>query len=337
MSDDLMPLSPEEGIERFLRHREPSIRESTMQNAMTRLKYFNKWCDERGIENLNELNGRELADFVSWRRGQIAPITLQKQLSTIREALRYWSDIEGVHDGLAEKVHAPELPDGAESRTVHLSADRAEAILDYLRQHHYASRQHVVFMILWKTAMRRSALRALDVDDLRPDDHALVLKHRLDEGTALKNGEKGERWVYVGPRCFNTIADYVDNPDRHEKTDDYGRRPLITTTQGRATGDSIYIWVNQLTQPCLIAECPHDVEEDECEAKGKRNYASRCPSARSPHGIRRGSITHHLKKDVTPETVSERCDVSLEVLYKHYDVRTNREKMSVRKRHLGDL
>jgi integrase len=31
--------------------------------------------------------------------------------------------------------------------------------------------------ILWFTAMRRSALRSLDVDDLRPDDHALVLEN----------------------------------------------------------------------------------------------------------------------------------------------------------------
>ncbi|AUG48526.1 integrase [Haloarcula taiwanensis] len=337
MSEDLMDLSPEEGIERFLRHREPSVRESTMRNAKTRLRFFNEWCEERDIENLNNLTGRDLADFVAWRRGDIAALTLQKQLSTIREALRYWADIEGVDDGLAEKVHAPELPDGAESREVHLSADRAHRILDYLHEYRYASRDHVVFLILWKTAMRRSALRSLDVDDLRPDDYALVLEHRIDEGTKLKNGEDGERWVYLGPSDYQVVDDYLDNPDRYERTDDYGRKPLITSQHGRPAGDTIYKWVNKLTQPCVLGGCPHDADPSDpstCEALGSRAAHSKCPSSRSPHGLRRGSITYHLNSDVSPEIVSERCDVSLEVLYEHYDVRTNQEKMAVRKKQL---
>jgi hypothetical protein len=64
---------------------------------------------------------------------------------------------------------------------------------------------------------------------------------------------------------------------------------------------------------------------------------SQCPSARSPHAIRRGSITYHLNQNLSPEVVSEWCDVSLEVLYEHYDVRTEQEKMTVRKQQVQDL
>ena len=339
VSDDLEPLSPEEGIERFLRHREPSVRESTMRNARTRLRFFREWCEEREIENLNTLTGRDLADFVAWRRGDVAAVTLQKQLSTIREALRFWADIEGAHDGLAEKVHSIELPDGAASRTVHLDAERAHDILDYLGEHHYASRDHVVMVILWRTAMRRSALRAIDVDDLQPEDHAIELKNRPDTGTKLKNGDNGERWVYLGPTWFNPIEDYLDNPDRYDVTDEHGREPLITTPNGRPTGDSIYTWVNWLTHPCKIGGCPHDRDPSDtstCDALGTYGSPSKCPSAVGPHAVRRGSITYHLNRNVTPELVSERCDVSLDVLYEHYDVRTNREKMEVRKDRLED-
>nr|WP_274325153.1 hypothetical protein [Halosimplex aquaticum] len=169
---------------------------------------------------------------------------------------------------------------------------------------------------------------------------SLVLEHRPDTGTKLKNGEDGERWVYMGPRWYQVIDDYLDNPDRYKRTDDHGRQPLITTQYGRPTGDTIYKWVNRLTHPCRIGGCPHDADPlnpATCDALGRDGNASMCPSARSPHAIRRGSITYHLNQDVSPEVVSERCDLSLEVLYEHYDVRTDQEKMTVRKRQLENL
>ena len=333
--DDVQPLAPEEGVERFLRHREPSVRKSTLQNARTRLNYFQEWCDEQEIENLNDLTGRDLADFVAWRRGDIAALTLQKQLTTIRQALRYWADIEGVRDGLAEKVHSPELPDGAESRDVHLDADRAEGILAYLERYEYASRRHVVMALLWRTGMRRSALRSLDVDDLRPDDNALVVEHRPETGTKLKNGEDGERWVYLGPEWFQIVDEYVQE-HRHDVTDDYGREPLVTTARGRPAKTTIYKWVNKATHPCEYGGCPHERDPDECPARQPDKSVAQCPSARSPHAIRRGSITEFLNDDTPPEAVSERMDVSLEVLYEHYDARTPREKMEVRRQYFEE-
>jgi len=331
VSNDLQPLDPEEGVDRFIQYREPSVRPSTLNNTKTRLNFFLKWCGEREIENLNELTGRDLADFVAWRRGDIAPITLQKQLTSIRAALRWWADIDAVREGLHEKLHAPDLPDGAESRDDHLSADRAEVILESLNRYHYASPRHVMMLLLWTTGMRRSALRSLDVDDLRSDDNAVVLEHRPETGTKLKNGEGGDRWVYLGPRVFQVVEDSVDHPDRYDVTDDYGRKPLLTTRYGRPTGDTIYQWVNKATQPCEYGGCPHDRDPESCEARGGDGYPSRCPSSCGPHAIRRGSITHFLNTGTTPEIVSERMDVTLDILYQHYDVRTEQEKMNVRR------
>lgn len=120
-------------------------------------------------------------------------------------------------------------------------------------------------------------------------------------------------------------------------TDDHGRRPLITTRNGRPTGDTIYSWINRLTHPCKFRECPHDREPESCEALGSDGYPSKCPSARSHHAIRRGSITYHLNRSTSPEVVSEWCDVSLDVLYEHYDVRTEQEKMTVRKQQIEEI
>jgi site-specific recombinase XerD len=306
---DLEPLSPEEGVKRFLDWRESSLRDSSLYNARTRLTKFLEWCTENDVENLNDLTGRQLAAFVSWRRKDISAITLQKQLSTIRQALRYWADIEAVENGLAEKVHAPELPDGAESRDVHIEPDRAKFILEELDRRHYSSRDHVLFSLLWRTGMRRSAVRSIDVDDLRPDEHAVVLRHRPEQGTQLKNGEAGERWLYLGPRWFQILDDHLDHGDRYDVTDDYGRRPLLTTRYGRPAGNTIYEWVIKLTHPCRFGSCPHNREPEDCEALGTDARPARCPSARSPHAIRRGAITHYLNEDTSPEIVSERMDV----------------------------
>ena len=330
---DLQPLTPEAGVERFLRDYQTGVRDSTFRKAKSRLSFFLEWCDEVAeITDLNDLDGRILSDFVAWRREQIAAITLQKNLSTVRSALRFWSDIEAVTEGLAEKLHSPTLPDGAESRDEHLDAERAEAILDHLDRYEHASRRHAMLALFWRTGMRRSALRSLDLGDLRPDDHALVLKHRPDEDTKLKNGEHGERWVYLGPIWYQVVDEYAA-ANRIDRTDEFGREPLFTTEKGRASGTSLYDWSNRVTHPCEIGECPHDRDPADCEAR-ESDGASKCPSARSPHDIRRGAITHHLNEGVSPDTVSERMDVSLDVLYQHYDARTPREKMTVRK---GDL
>lgn len=329
-------MTPEEGVKRYLAHRKPGLRKSSMENAITRLNHFLDWCAEEDIDNLNELTGRKMALFVSWRRPQVKAITLQKQLSSVRMALRYWADIEAVEPGLAEKVHAPELPDGAEARQIQLPASRAIPIIEYLDRYAYASRKHVVMGLLWRTGMRTGTLRSIDLQDLEEEDCAIHVKHRPETDTPLKNGDDAERWIYLGPVWFEVIQEYIE-VNRHDKVDDYGRNPLITTTHGRPHTGTIAQVAYRATQPCRYGECPHDRDPEECEAISKKNYNSKCPSSVGPHAVRRGSITWHLNNQVSPEVVSERANVSLDTMYKHYDARSPREKMAVRQRQLEGL
>ena len=60
------------------------------------------------------------------------------------------------------------------------------------------------------------------------------------------------------------------------------------------------------------------------------------PSSRSPHGVRRGSITKHLRDKTPTDIVTERVNVSKDVLAKHYDQRTEREKMQIRREFIED-
>lgn len=81
LRDPLVPMTPEEGIERFLEYREPNVAKPTFQNNQTTLEQFLAWCHDEEIDNLNDLSGRDLADFVRFRRQQVKPISLQKELS----------------------------------------------------------------------------------------------------------------------------------------------------------------------------------------------------------------------------------------------------------------
>lgn len=95
--------------------------------------------------------------------------------------------------------------------------------------------------------------------------------------------------------------------------------PLISTSHGRVNETTIRSHVYKVTRPCHYTnQCPHDRAQSECEAVDSRK-ASRCPSSVSPHAIRKGSITYHRNKGWPVEAVSDRADVSQEVLDKHYD------------------
>jgi transposase len=51
-----------------------------------------------------------------------------------------------------------------------------------------------------------------------------------------------------------------------------------------------------------------------------------CPYSYYPHAIRRGAIVHHLSSGLRPDLASERFNVSIQTIKKHYDPRTKRKR-----------
>ncbi len=189
---------------------------------------------------------------------------------------------------------------------------------------------------MWYTMMRLGAVHALDCSDYNRTDQSINLVHRPETDTPLKNADKGERFVALSGDVCDVLDAWLEQR-RSAVTDEYGREPLITTPQGRAAKTTLRRDCYRYTRSCVVTgECPHGREIEECDAMQNR-VPWECPSSVSPHALRRGGITAALSEDWPVQAVGDRANVSREILQKHYDNRTEKEKMEQRRQYLDTL
>lgn len=333
---DLESIEPETALEMYLREREEEIRESTLRAHRKRLRKFIEWCDENEISDLNDLSGRDLYEYRLWRKdvGDINRVTLKTNLTTLRVFVKFLERIDAVQDDLHRRIALPDMGTDEAVSNETLSEEEAEKLLEHLDKFQYASKRHVMVAILWNTSMRISSLHSLDTEDVLEEAKALRLEHRPETGTTLKNGESANRLVAVPDSLIEIIQDYIDT-NRPDVEDEHGRTPLIASRQGRMLKNNIRRTVYYLTRPCFYTdECPHGRSIDNCDATNW-STAQECPSSTHPHAIRRGSITAHLLNDTPKPIISDRADVGVSTLDKHYNEMTDEEKMNQRREVLG--
>lgn len=336
MPDKLDPIAPTRAVEMYLTSRENELSKNSLQNYKYDLAAFTDWCQQEGIDNMNDIAGRTVMDFRMDRAEEVKQVTLRGNLWNLKKFLRFCEKIDAVQAGLNEKVAVPEVSTADEVNETFLTADEADAILEYLKKYEYASFRHAVFYTLWHTGMRSGSLRSLDLGDFDPEGNSLKLRHRPEKGTPLKNKTNGERDVYIKDDLCDVLSDFVDM-HRPDCLDDCGREPLFSTGSGRPAKTTLQRNIYTVTRPCHFgAQCPHDRSPDTCEA-GDYNTASKCPSSVSPHALRKGAITHMLNLGKPKDVASERMNVSREVLDAHYDRRNKAEQMDTRRRYLEDL
>lgn len=332
----LEPITPDDALNLYLKDREGELSKQTHRTHNSRLSFFLEWCDEDGLDDLNNLSGRDVRRYRIWRGDSITQVTLKSYMDTLRVFLRWCETINAVPEGLADKVQSPRLGKGENEKTTHIDTETAERIINHLRKYEYGTLPHVIWELLWHTGMRRGAARGLDVDDYHSDESYAEVRHRPDSDTPLKNGNEGERPVALSEGVCTVLDDWIAD-QRPDVVDDHGREPLLATQHGRIHGQTLQKWIYRWSRPCAIGdECPHDRDPDECDAAGW-NGAHSCPDSIAPHDLRRSSITHALRGEVPKEAVSGRCDVSGDVLDAHYDQMTKQEKMEQRRGFLDNL
>lgn len=340
MGPSLEPMSPREAVDKYFDNRsfEPATR-NTIKSSLC--NFFLPWCEDiAGIENMNDLTGNDLADYRVWRRekaskrvDKLKPKSEETQQKIIRKFIEYCETWEVVRPNLHEYVIVPTVSKDDEVRDEVLDSDTAKYVLEWLRKYEYGDIEHVVWLLLSSCGARTGGIHSLDRTDYISNDDGAYLKfrHRPETGTALKNGEEGERNVDIPGSVSEVLDDYIED-NRISNTDEYGREPLLTTNHGRLSKSTIRNYVYAWTRPCAIGqECPYGRDPDDCDAARRNNWAFECPDSLSCHPVRKGYITAELKAGVPKEIISERCDVSESIMDKHYDHRSEEEKMEARR------
>jgi len=318
-TDRVRDLEPREAAERFLAHREGQNAESTIRNYRNRLETFLEWAESHDeIGQMRDLDGYLLDEYAFFLEGnENAPTTKKGKLTVLVQLLKYCARLEVVEPYLPHLVELPQLDDSEETSDTKLASEDARALLDFFRNsvRDRGTSHHVILELAWHVGGRVSCFRALDLDDWHPDDRVLTFRNR--EGTLLKRREAHERNVVVSEPVADAIEFWVAR-ERPRKRDDRGRKPLLTTTHGRASTGTMQKWCYLATQPCLHQACPHNRERHSCEFVD-RSYASGCPSSRSPHQIRTGSITWQLNNGLDYHEVAARVAAKPSTIRRYYD------------------
>lgn len=323
----LQPITPQEGIEWYLESRENELADSTLQSHEYRLSPFITYCQNEGIDNLNDITARDISKYKTWRKndGNLNSVSVKTQMDTIRVFMKYLESINGVKEDIHDKIISPTVGK-KNQRDVMIESDRAKEILDYLSRYEYASLNHVLFSLLWSTGARLGTVRSFDIGDYDRDNQWLEAHHMPESDTPLKNKAEGERLISIKASMVQILDDYIEDI-RYDVEDDFGRKPLLTTQHGRISRNFIRTTIYRLT-------CPEYVENGvSCNPSDPH----KCDDCVSPHAIRRSSITYYLSNDAPIEIISDRCDVSRDVLSKHYDARSETVKVEQRRKYLANI
>jgi len=329
-------MSPQEAVNRYIRRRSTDAADSTLRSYENRLQTWVDWCDEQGIDTLADLTPLDVDDYqIDLQQYGDAPATVRGRLSTLQVHLKYLARINVIDDAVVEAVDVPTLTTDEAVDDTRLAPEDATALLQQYRDSRARQGRptHVTLEILWHVGCRMGALRALDLGDVDLDDGTLQFRDRRQTGTPLKPAHNPERMVGLPDAAVQALRTYVAR-ERPDVRDEHGRAPLVATRQGRASSTSIRGWCYQATQPCLHTDCPHGRSRGTCEWT-ERNAASKCPSSRSPHPIRSGSIQWQLHRGVTLEDVALRVNSSPSTIRRHYDLPGDEEAFRERREHVA--
>jgi site-specific recombinase XerC len=282
-------MNPEEAVESYIDAKKNNVSDATVQNYSYRLERLVEYLERNDIDDVSEVTPETVERFKEKRlsHAEVGEYTVRQQIRTVRDFLRWLEHKEILEQTVSNSVAIPDS-DTEESATEPIDPEKAEAVVEYLYKFEYASMDHIIFHTIWETGVRLGTLLAFDVSDWDSYGRVLKARHRPNTETPLKNGRAGERNITVtDDRLAEALDDWIE-VSRPNVTDDYGRKPLVATSHGRASKTTVRRSVGKVVQPCRWDnDCPHGEEIQTCEYR--EGNLSDCPSSESPRTVRKGS------------------------------------------------
>jgi len=258
--------------------------------------------------------------------------TILTYTKNVRAWLRWLNKREYCSEAVYRILDKDELGLTPTVRDEALPQARARPLLERLRQRRRGSLMHALLELLWNAGPRIGGVHSLDRRDFDPESNELRFRHRPETETRLKNGNDedardgdGERNVVVNDAVVRALSLYVRS-ERPDVTDESGREPLFATQYGRASRSTLRRAVYRATSCRWLSSASAGPSCDgSCDPD-----AAVCSASYYPHSIRRGAIVAHLSGGLRPHMASERFDVCVETIRKHYDPRTKRQRKNDR-------
>ncbi|GAA1302639.1 tyrosine-type recombinase/integrase [Streptomyces sanglieri] len=331
-NESLSPPTLENLYERYLSRRENRSPATRAQYKRT-IPEFIAFSESQGITIPSGLSTELVERYVDEVKQKYeADATQLTYTKNVRSWLRWLSKRQYCDEAAYRVLDKDELGLDPAARDEAIPKPVARHIIDRLAEQRYGTNLHVLLEFDYNGGLRLGDLYSLDVEDFKSEDDTILIRHRPDTGTRLKNGEEtdstpgdGERDVIIKNRVTDAIQWYIDN-ERPDVTDEYGRSPLFATVQGRASRSTLRRWIYEVTS-CRWAPNEIEIDGESITCDGECDPDSNvCPYSFNPHAIRRGAIVNHLSNGLHPSRASERFDVSIPVLKKHYDPRTKRKQ-----------
>lgn len=110
-------------FKRFVKHQKPRVAATTF----ARLGDILDKLSDRLPAKLKDVGKAEVAEYINGRSLEVAPGTVQKEIATLKHALRLAVDWELIHSNPAERAKLPKLPEG---RTRYLSPTELRLVLE---------------------------------------------------------------------------------------------------------------------------------------------------------------------------------------------------------------
>lgn len=331
-------LSIPEAVDLYCRRKRPQWRGETERTYRRDLGEFEDYAAQNEIETLGDLERWTVSGFTDYMLDRdVAKATVASRQKSARTWLKFLESQGYLQLGLHLAIDVIKLDDGEETSDQMLAPKDAQKLLEFYRNsaEWRGRRRHAILEVLWHVGCRYSCLHSLDVDDYDADRRVLKFRNRPKEGTRLKEGDDHERNVRLSETPAEILDLYIAR-ERLDRRDDHGREPLFPSRQGRPTRSTVRGWMYQATQPCMAEECPHGKRRPNCEWV-PRDTASKCPSTRPTHAIRRGSITWQRNLGFSREDVANRVAATPQVIRRYYDKPDYDDEMRRRREETGEI